>query len=193
MAAEIYKCRVFQVESLERKENKGTRYVESWNGRDNDELCGYTTTKKTIWEAHHMISVKEINLTPFKEQIENRKRELMAIVKANPELYIGRVVAKIPQDNLQFVKEEEEEYEEPQKLDRILVFVHKGIRGQYITMWSSSPWMVELDFSANSDQDEMKSIESAGKAEWEALCLVEDLLKKEGTLDERYKIQEDED
>lgn len=175
MAAEIYKCRIFEVTGLD-------------------------VIKENSYKLHHVISVSELNLAPFKKKLKERERELKTIVKAFPELSIGKITAKIPVHEISFLGEEvTEEYDK--SLLNMLVIVHKGYRGQYVTGWQTVPWLtkfefgriinVELELDCNANKDAMRKVSDAKGAKWNGLCLVENILRKEGKLDERYKIQKD--
>lgn len=175
MAAEIYKCRVFKV-------------------------IGSGVIKENSYKIQHVISVSELNLAPFKKKLKERERELKTIIKAFPELSIGKITAKISVCEISFLGEEVmEEYDE--SLLSMLVIVHKGRRGQYVTGWQTNPWLtklefgrvidVELELDSNANKDVMRKVSDAEGAKWKGLCLVENILRKEGKLDERYKIQKD--
>lgn len=176
MAAEIYKCRIFKVTGLD-------------------------VIKENSYKLHHVISVSELDLAPFKKKLKERERELKTVVKAFPELSIGKIAAKIPVHEISFLGEEVmEEYNDESPL-YMLVTVHKGRRGQYVTGWQTNPWLtkfefgriidVELELDCNANKDVMRKVSNAEGTVWKGLCLVENILRKEGKLDERYKIQKD--
>lgn len=180
MAEEIYKQRVFRLHYSE----EWKEYTSSeWNGRDSDELCGYNKVTKT--KVSRYVVVEELDLHPFWTGLENRKRALESIVRENPELSIDTSLIKVRiEEDTPILKKEEIEVGEAVDFGwqkHVYVLVHKGIRGQYVSGYTTDCF---LKF-----ETPMTKLENSEEESYtQALYTIQELLEEEGVLDERYEL-----
>lgn len=180
MAEEIYKQRAFRLHYSEEWKEYST---SEWNGRDSDELCDYNKVTKT--KVSRYVVMEELDLTPYQKSLENRKRVLEKIVKENPELSIDHSLIKVRiEKDTPILKKKEIEVEEAVDFDwqqQVFVFVHKGIRGQYVSGYTT-------DCLIGFNTETTKLEDSEEESYTQALYTIQDLLEEEGVLDERYEL-----